>query len=107
MIKIENISLENYNAIGIAIEYPKTKLLSIIVPDVGYIMCGVLNTSILDELHSERKIIAANILRVKEFKDLLTGKINNLTEEASKIGITKGMKGKDALEKMILYKKAT
>lgn len=103
MIRIENITINNFNAIGIEINYPKTKLISITIPNVGYIMCGVLNTEILDELHSERKIIAANILGVKEFKDLLNGKINGFTKEASNIGITKGMTGKDALERMILY----
>lgn len=106
MIKIENINIKNFNAIGIEINYPKTKLISITIPDVGYIMCGVLNTKILDDLHSEKKIIAANILGVKEFKDLLNGKISGFTREASNIGITKGMTGKDALERMILYRKS-
>jgi len=102
LIKIENIKLKNGIAIGIAIDYPKTRLLSITVPDVGYIMCGILNTKILDDLHSERKVIAASLVGVRDFHDLLNAEILDLTKEASNIGITKGMKGKDALEKMFL-----
>ena len=100
MVKMEPINLENCNVIGIEVKYPKTTLLSIVVPNVGYIMCGLLNTNALDVLHGDREIIAACLTGVKNFEDLLNAGIKEMTLKAASIGIKVGMTGKEALDLM-------
>ena len=39
---------------SVEVNYPKTKLLSIIAPEIGYIMCGVLYIEAMDALHPEK-----------------------------------------------------
>lgn len=100
MVKIVPVQLDCGTAIGVSVELPKTRVLSISTQK-GYIMCGVLNVSELDRLHPERKIIAARVIGVREIEDLLHAKVVEATEEAKKLEIYEGMTGKEALEKMI------
>jgi len=110
LANIETIELKKGSIQGISIQYPKCKLLSLTVQDVGFIMCGVLGPENLDVAHLKRKIIAAKIegepiLKGEknpiEFEDLLKGKITGLTVGAEEIGIEEGMTGEEALNKML------
>jgi len=101
MVNMEPIMLQGHCLIGLEIAYPKTKLLSITVPNVGYLMCGVLNINALDTLHLERGIVAARAVGVKTLQDLLEAKIVDTTIKGSKIGIQPGMTGAKALECML------
>ena len=110
LANIEVIELKKGSVQGISIQYPKCKLLSITVPDVGFIMCGVLGPENLDAAHLDRKIIAAKIegepilegeKNPTNFIDLLNGKITGLTVGAAEIGIKKGMTGEEAINKML------
>lgn len=112
---IEAIEIERGCIQGISIQYPKCKLLSLTVQDVGFIMCGVLGPENLDAAHLERKIIAAKIegepilkgmKNPIEFRDLLEGKITGLTVGAEEIGIKKGMTGEEAINKMFDHKES-
>ena len=87
------------------VNLPKTMLMTIMVPDVGYIMCGVLNVPAMDELHPEREIIAARVTGVRSYDDMLNARIQSVTKKGHKIGIETGMTGKDALGKMLAYRK--
>lgn len=100
MVTIVPVELEGGTAIGTMVELPKTRVLSISTQK-GYIMCGLLNVPGLDEGHPERKIIAANVIGVREIEDLLHAKIVEITNEAKKLGVKEGMTGKEALEKML------
>jgi uncharacterized protein YunC (DUF1805 family) len=100
MVTIVPVKLDRGIAIGIMIELPKTRVLSISTQK-GYIMCGVLNVSELDRYHPERKIIAARVIGVREINDLLRQKVVEVSKEAKKLGVKEGMTGKEALEKMI------
>jgi len=100
MVKIVPVQIEAGMVVGTMVELPKTRVLSIST-EKGYIMCGVLNVSELDRLHPERRIIAARVIGVREIEDLLHAKVVEVTEEAKKLGIKKGLTGKEALEKMI------
>jgi len=101
MVNIQPIKLRNGYVIGVEVNYPKTKLLSIMAPGVGYIMCGVLNINAMDILHGEREIIAARVTGVKNFSDLLAAEVKEVTRKAAEIGIKPGMTGQTALEKML------
>lgn len=92
---------------GITVNLPKTMLMTLVVPDVGYIMCGVLNVPAMDLLHADREIIAGRVIRVKSYDDMLKAKIESITNKGLEIGIIPGMKGEEALKKMLDYKKAT
>lgn len=103
MVKIEHIKLRNGYVLGIEVNYPKTRLLSIMAPGIGYLMCGVFNVNAMDQLHGEREIIAARVTGVRNFDDLLMAEVMGVTKKASEIGIRPGMTGEEALEKMLEY----
>ncbi|MBS4023208.1 MAG: DUF1805 domain-containing protein [Dethiobacter sp.] len=103
MLNVQPIQTEKGCVVGIEVTFPKTKLLSLVVPNIGYIMCGVLNTEALDLLHPEREIIAARLTGVRTLPDLLTSEIKEATDKACSIGIKPGMSGEEALNKMIEY----
>ena len=103
---ITEIFIGEDRCLGITVNLPKTMLMTIVVPEVGYIMCGVLNVSAMDLLHADREIIAGRVIRVKDFDDMLQAEIESITNKGQEIGISPGMKGEKALKKMIDYKKA-
>jgi uncharacterized protein YunC (DUF1805 family) len=103
MVQMQPIRLDNGYVIGVEVNYPKTKLLSIIAPEIGYIMCGVLHIEAMDELHPEREIIAARITGVRSFNDLLKAEVRGTTKKAAQIGIKQGMTGEEALNIMLEY----
>jgi uncharacterized protein YunC (DUF1805 family) len=100
MVTMIPVHLDKGTAIGTMVELPKVRVLSISTYN-GFIMCGVLNVKILDQLHPERKIVAAAVIGVQKIEDMLSAKVSETTKEASKLGIKKGMTGKEALEKML------
>jgi len=101
VINVQNIELKRGSVLGIEIDYPKTKLLSIIVSNIGYIMCGILDVKILDALHLERRIIAAKIPGASNLMELLSLQITEVTKTAAKIGIKVGMTGEEAINRML------
>ena len=101
VINVQNIELKKGSVLGIEIDYPKTKLLSITVSNIGYIMCGILDVKILDALHPERKIIPAKIPGASNLMDLLSLQITEITKTAAKIGIKIGMTGEEAINRML------
>lgn len=85
--------------IGTEVKLPKTTLLSIST-DRGYIMCGALDVTLLNEKLSDRQIIAGRAVGVRTLEELMEAPLESITHEASRLGIEVGMKGKEALEKM-------
>lgn len=100
MIRVEPISVGPSAALGIEVKLPKTTLL-VITTDKGYIMCGALDVQLLNERLTERKIIAGRALGVRTLQDLWEAPLESVTVEAENIGITAGMKGKDAIRIML------
>lgn len=86
--------------IGTEVKLPKTTLLSIST-DRGYIMCGALDVTLLNEKLSDRQIIAGRAVGVRTLEELMEAPLESITHEASRLGIEVGMKGKEALEKML------
>nr|WP_221301895.1 DUF1805 domain-containing protein [Texcoconibacillus texcoconensis] len=79
---------------------PKTNFLSI-SNERGYIMCGALDVQLLNEKLADRKIVAGRAVGVRSLDDLLDAPLESVTLAAEELGIEKGMKGRDALLKMI------
>jgi len=86
--------------IGTEVKLPKTTLLAI-ATDHGYIMCGALDVALLNNKLAERKIVAGRAVGVRTLEELFEAPLESVTYEASARGITVGMKGYEALEKML------
>jgi uncharacterized protein YunC (DUF1805 family) len=92
--------IENHQFTAITIKLPKTNFLAV-TNEKGYIMCGALDVALLNEKLKDRGIIAGRAVGVRTIEQLLEAPMESVTIEAERLGITKGMKGKDALLKMI------
>lgn len=99
MIQLSPITIEGHTFLSISVQLPKTNLL-IVTSEKGYIMCGALDVALLNEKLLERKIIAGRAVGVKTIEQLLDSPLESVTVEAEKLGIQKGMTGKEALLKM-------
>lgn len=100
MVEIKPIVIEGHPFIGVVVQLPKTNLISI-SNDKGYIMCGALDVGLLNERLADRKIIAGRATGVRSLEDLLESPLERVTRQAEKLGIVPGMKGRDALLRMI------
>lgn len=100
MVTLTPITIENTTFTAVSVELPKTNLLAV-YNDKGYIMCGALDVGLLNERLRDRQIIAARAVGVRTIQQLLDAPLESVTYEAERLGITKGMIGKDALLKMI------
>lgn len=93
------ITIEHKQFIAITVKLPKTNLMAV-TNDIGYIMCGALDIALFNEKLKDRGIIAGRAVGVRTIEQLLEAPLESVTYEAEKLGIIKGMKGKDALLKM-------
>lgn len=100
MIRVEPLSIGNQTVLGIEVKLPQTTLIAIRT-DHGYIMCGALDVQLLNEKLADRRIIAGRSVGVRSLDDLLEAPLESVTIEAEKRGIHPGMRGKDALLKMM------
>ncbi|ETT79665.1 hypothetical protein C173_00862 [Paenibacillus sp. FSL R7-277] len=96
MVTIEPMQVGDHVLVGVEVRLPKTTLLSIST-DKGYIMCGALDIGLLNEVLSDRKIIAARAVGVRTLQQLLAAPLESVTIEADKLGIVPGMSGAEAL----------
>jgi uncharacterized protein YunC (DUF1805 family) len=67
----------------------------------GYIMCGALGVRLLNEKLNDRRIVAERATGVRTIEQLLDAPLDMVTTEAELRGICPGMKGADALLKMV------
>jgi uncharacterized protein YunC (DUF1805 family) len=91
-MKTQTISLENGKAIGYSIDLGKAPLL-IIQAKKGYVMCGYLNMNAANKIGD----IAGKVTGVKTFEDMLNAEVVEISENATRMGLTQGMNGKDFL----------
>ncbi|MBB5173526.1 DUF1805 domain-containing protein [Texcoconibacillus texcoconensis] len=94
------ITVDGHSFTGVSLKLPKTNFLSI-SNERGYIMCGALDVQLLNEKLADRKIVAGRAVGVRSLDDLLDAPLESVTLAAEELGIEKGMKGRDALLKMI------
>lgn len=93
--------LEVHEFVSVCITVSETDIKQA-VPDFNLDDLKRFNIYILQKsAHSDRKIIAARAVGVKSIDQLLNAPLESVTYEAEKLGINKGIIGKDALLKMI------
>lgn len=100
MVDVSPIVLDGRTFIAVSVQLPKTNLLTV-SSEKGYIMCGALDVELLNTRLQDRKIIAGRAVGVKTISELLEAPLESVTLEAERLGIFKGMVGKEALLKMI------
>jgi uncharacterized protein YunC (DUF1805 family) len=100
IIEIKPIQVKGHDAMSIAVQLPKTTLLAVSTEN-GYIMCGALDVQLLNERLRDRQIIAGRATGVHSIEQLLNAPLESVTVEAEKLGIEPGMKGSEAILRMI------
>ncbi|WP_042353893.1 YunC family protein [Bacillus rubiinfantis] len=100
MIDLSPIEINGHTFLAVSVLLPKTTLLAV-RSDKGYIMCGALDVSLLNEKLRDRNIIAGRAVGVRTIEQLLNAPLESVTVAAEELGIYKGMIGKDALLKMV------
>lgn len=100
LIDLSPLEIGGHTFLAVTVLLPKTTLL-IVTNDRGYIMCGALDVSLLNDKLKDRNIIAGRAVGVKTIQQLLDAPLESVTLEAENLGIHKGMNGKNALLKMV------
>lgn len=100
MIDVTPITLGDQTALGIVVDLPKTRLVTIRT-DKGYIMCGALDVGVLNTRLAERQVVAGRAFGVRTIDDLLVAPLADVTDAARALGVTEGMTGRDALLRML------
>jgi len=100
MVTMTPVVIDNHQFTAITVKLPKTNFMAV-TSEKGYIMCGALDVALLNEKLKDRGIIAGRAVGVRTIEQLLDAPLESVTLEAENKGITVGMKGKDALLKMV------
>ena len=87
--------MNNGVAAGIKLSMFNAPLL-LVKAEKGFVMCGYLNIAAANSLGD----VAAKVTGVSSFEDVLEAEVVEVTEDARKLGIKKGIIGRKALEKM-------
>lgn len=67
----------------------------------GFAMCGALNVDVYNKLAKKgRNVLCMRAIGVKTLEDLYDAKIEDLSDYAISLGLTKGMYVKDAFKKI-------
>ena len=96
LIYIEKIKIDDKTVLGLKAELPDSPPLLLMVGEKGFIMCGYLNVEVAERL----QVAAAMVSGVKSFQDVLEAEIKAATSKAREMGISLGMKGREALKKL-------
>lgn len=97
MITIKQLEIKGKKVIGVEIKNLGNAPLILIKADKGYIMCGYLNIDVAEKLNDTAAIVTG----VNSVEEMLEKNIKAATSKARGLGITPGMKCKEALEKLI------
>ncbi|WP_335870305.1 YunC family protein [Bacillus sp. 2205SS5-2] len=100
MVNLYPVEIEGHTFLAVSVQLPKTNLL-VVSSDKGYIMCGALDVTLLNEKLAARKVLAGRAVGVKTIDQLLDAPLESVTIEAESLGIVQGTIGREALLKMI------
>lgn len=99
MIEVKPLLFPEGTALAITVRLPKTTLLAV-TTDKGYIMCGALDISLLNEKLADREIVAGRAVGVRSIQELLDAPLESVTTAAQQRGIVAGMTGNEAVRHM-------
>lgn len=81
-------------------ELPQTTLLAVTTAR-GYIMCGALDVGLLNDRLAHREIVAGRAVGVRTLEELLEAPLESVTVAAERLGIHSGMRGIDAMRRLL------
>lgn len=94
MIEVGKITLNGKKFSRLKVSLPQAPLLAVF-GGKGYVMCGYLNLETAEKLGQAAAIVSG----VKDFDDVLNGKVSAATSHARKLGIAEGMSGREAIQR--------
>lgn len=98
MIDVAPLKIEDKTALGLRVELPESPApLIMIIGRRGLVCCGFINMDAAEKLN----VAAAMVSGVKSFDDVLNAEVRAATSKAQTLGVKTGMKGKDALERVL------
>jgi uncharacterized protein YunC (DUF1805 family) len=96
----EKVQLTNKEADGYVISLGPFNLVSVNT-DVGMVGCGAFDVAALDSLsYPAARVKSTKGGLIATIEDLLEGEVKDANEEAVKLGVAKGMSGREALDQM-------
>jgi len=97
MINVTPLKIGDKEALGLKVDLPDSPPLLLILGRTGFVMCGFLNMEAAEKVN----VTAAMVSGVKTFNDVLEAEIEAVTSKAEMTGIKVGMKGKDAVKRLV------
>jgi uncharacterized protein YunC (DUF1805 family) len=97
MIDVTPLTIEDKTVFGLRVELPDSPPLVLIIGRTGFVGCGFINVEAAEKLN----VSAATVSGVKSYDDVLNAEIKAVTSKASDQGVKVGMKGKDAVKRLL------
>ncbi|MEM2870802.1 MAG: DUF1805 domain-containing protein [Thermoplasmata archaeon] len=95
MLEVQQLELRGGTALGVRVQLPVAPLV-LVRARRGFVMCGYLNMEAMDKMGE----VAVRVTGVRSFDDVLRAKVAGVSQKARELGISEGMSGQEALEKM-------
>jgi uncharacterized protein YunC (DUF1805 family) len=93
---LETIEMGGKVALGVQLDLQEAPLL-VLKGEKGFLMCGYLNLEAAEELGDA----AVQIRGVRSLEEMLEAPVGGITTRARQLGIVEGMKGKEALQRVL------
>jgi len=97
VIGVASLKVDGRACLGVRVELPDSPPLLVVVAEKGFVMCGFLNVDAAERLG----VAAAVVSGVKTFEDVLDAQVKAATSKARSLGVEAGMKGAEALKRML------
>lgn len=95
MIEIRQIEIAKGNVLGLKVELPNDSLL-MLLGKKGYLACGYLDVKDVEGIGH----VVATVSGVSDFNEMIKANVKEVSKNAYKVGVRKGMLGQKALEIM-------
>lgn len=97
MLNVMTVKVDGKTCLGVKVELPESPPLVMIIADKGFVMCGFLNVETAEKLG----VAAVMVSGVKTFEEILNAEVRAATSKAKSLGVKLGMRGLDALKRML------
>ncbi len=96
MIEVSPLKIAGKTAVGLRVELPHSPPLLMIIGQIGFVGCGLINIEAAEKLD----VAAATVMGVKDFEDVLNAEVKAATSKAQEKGVRVGVRGRDAIDRL-------
>ncbi|MBC7263371.1 MAG: DUF1805 domain-containing protein [Chloroflexi bacterium] len=99
-IQIEFVEVSTSTAVGVRIgnpQNPEKATIIVLIGNKGMIVCRNFDIVALEQ----RGVAAARVQGITSFEEILSAPIESCTAQAKQLGVAEGMKGEDALSRLL------